>query len=138
MPNKPVKYGVKYFGICDVSTAYLLDTISYTGKSVQTDNNETEIGRKVVEALSERFYGTKRCIAMDNYFTSITLFFNQLGLIGTIRANKNELPPSFLPSKDNKLELLSSHFAFDKFLSLVSYVAKVIAFNPIDISHKKK
>jgi hypothetical protein len=35
MPNKPVKYGVKYFGICDVSTAYLLDTISYTGKSVQ-------------------------------------------------------------------------------------------------------
>jgi hypothetical protein len=131
----------KFFKMREIFDLFRQNTIPYTGKSVQTDNNETEIGRKVVEALSERFYGTKRCIAMDNYFTSIplakTLFFNQLGLIGTMRANKNEVPPSFLPSKDNKLELLSSHFAFDKFLSFVSYVAKVISFNPINISHKK-
>ena len=64
---------------------------------------------------------------MDNYFTGIplakNLFINKLGLIGTMRSNKNELPLSFLASKDK--EANSSLFAFDSFLTLVSFTPKV-------------
>lgn len=50
------------------------------------------------------------------------LFQNKLGLIGTIRSNKNEIPESFLPSKENKQ--YTSKFAFDEFISMVSYFCR--------------
>ena len=65
---------------------------------------------------------------MDNFFTSIpmakTLYENYLGIIGTLRHNKIQIPPQFLP--DNLNALFSSQFAFDNYLTLVSYVRKVI------------
>jgi len=64
---------------------------------------------------------------MDNYFTSIPLaeklFENNFAIIGTLRSNKAELPISFLADKSK--ELYSSQFAFDSFLTLVSYTRKV-------------
>ena len=64
---------------------------------------------------------------MDNFFTSIplakTLFQNEIGLIGTLRSNKNEVPEEFLASKENPV--LSSKFAFDKFMTLCAYFPKV-------------
>ena len=63
---------------------------------------------------------------MDNFFSSVplakTLFSNKIGMIGTLRSNKNEVPEEFLISK----EIYSSKFAFDKFLTLVSYFPRVI------------
>ena len=69
MPNKPAKYGCKFFNICDVKTAFLCDSIPYTGKSVENSKNETEIGKKMVENLSKRFYGTNRCLGIILFFT---------------------------------------------------------------------
>jgi hypothetical protein len=67
-------------------------------------------------------------LGADNFFTSIrlakNLFENKLGLIGTLRSNKNEVPLVFLPSKEN--EIYSSKFAFDKYITLVSYFPKVV------------
>ena len=64
---------------------------------------------------------------MDNFFTSIKLakilYENRLGLIGTLRSNKNEVPQLFLPSMENLIFL--SLFAFDQFMTLVSYFSKV-------------
>ena len=63
---------------------------------------------------------------MDNFFTSVplakTLFQNKTGLIGTLRSNKN-VPEEFLPSKENPV--LSSKFAFEKFMTLCAYFPKV-------------
>ena len=58
--SKPAKYGLKYNNIVDTSTAYLLDTLPYLGKS--TDKNETNLGQKLVEALSEFYYETNRLL----------------------------------------------------------------------------
>jgi hypothetical protein len=128
MPKKPAKYGLKFFGINCVATSYLLDCFPYTGKSVENQENTKECGRKMVETLSARFYGSNRCIAMDNYFTEVPLakhlYSNKLMLIGTMRQNKNEIPEFFLPKKGN--EIFSSIFAFDSFMTLVSYTPKVI------------
>ena len=46
MPNKPAKYGLKYFNIVDVSTAYLIDTMPYLGKSSEDDKKTKETGIK--------------------------------------------------------------------------------------------
>ena len=67
---------------------------------------------------------------MDNFFTSLpmakNLYSNGLSIIGTLRHNKTEIPPSFL--EDKTKELYSSQFAFDRFMTLVSYTPKVIVF----------
>jgi len=63
----------------------------------------------------------------DNFFTSEkvarTLFKNNTGFIGTIRSNKNEVPDAFLPTEER--EIYSSEFAFNEFLTLVSYCPKI-------------
>ena len=52
MPNKPNKYGIKFFEIVDVKTAYLLDSISYLGKS--TTQRTLNVAEKVVLDLAKR------------------------------------------------------------------------------------
>ena len=58
--TKPARNGQKYNNIVDVETTYLLDTNPYLGKSNALNKNETNVGQKCVESLSEFFYGTKR------------------------------------------------------------------------------
>ena len=68
---------------------------------------------------------------MDNFFTSIPmakkLYENDSAIIGTLRQNKPQIPECFLA--DNEKEVFSSQFAFDKFLTLVSYTRKVTKLN---------
>ena len=82
----------------------------------------------MVEKLTKRFWNTNRVVGMDNFFTSIplakTLFENNMGLIGTLKANKNQVPEEFLYSKER--EVVSSLFGFSGPLSLTSFVPKVI------------
>ena len=68
MPKKPAKHGLKFFGISCVTTSYLLDCIAYTGKSVEEQPNAKDSGRKMIEALAARFYGSNRCLAVDGCF----------------------------------------------------------------------
>ena len=123
MPNKPGKYGLKYFNIVDVSTAYLLNTIPYLGKNTDDQNKTLDCVRKMFEKLSTRFFGSNQVIGMNNYFTSSplakNLFEKNLGMIGTIRNNKNEIPESFLAS--NSKDINSSLFAFNGPRTLVSF-----------------
>ena len=105
-----------------VKSSYLLDIIPYLGKSDQDSKNAKILGQQIVESLAKDFYGSKRNIAMDNFFTSIpfakNLFENKLTLVGTLRHNKAEIPKSFLANKTK--QVYSSQFAFDKFMTLVS------------------
>ena len=61
MPKKPAKYGLKYNSIVCVDYAYLLDTLPYLGKSSENEPNAKNLGQKLVESLSENYFGTKRC-----------------------------------------------------------------------------
>jgi hypothetical protein len=57
----------------DTETGYLCDVNVYLGKSEDNNKNETNIGMKTVLKLAEKYFGTKRCITADNFFTSIPL-----------------------------------------------------------------
>lgn len=79
------------------------------------------VAAEYVKALSRPIYGTKRNVTVDNYFSSIPLFDEMLTenitMVGTLRKNKREIPPSFLWKKNKG----SSSFAFDKTKTLISY-----------------
>lgn len=121
--SKPDKYDIKIIMLNDAKTFYMLNAIPYTG-TFKPPNHEP-IASHYVKVLSEPIHGTYRNITVDNWFSSIPLFSqmlqnNKLTMVGTLRVNKPEIPPSFLAKKGENLSL----FAFDNNKMLVSYSPK--------------
>lgn len=127
LPSKPAKYGIKYFCINDVKTSYLLDVVPYLGRESSSANRAKNIGEQVVLDLAKTYFKTGRGVTTDNFFSSISLsenlWKNGMTHIGTLRKNKGEVPPSFLPKKQRPA--FSSMFGFHNQLTIVSYVPKV-------------
>jgi hypothetical protein len=126
MKSKPAKYGIKLWTCVDVDTKFLLNVDIYLGKASRDAPNNTEIGKNVFLNLTE-IYRTGRVVTCDNFFTSVTLanqlWDNGLKLVGTLWANKREIPIEFRPNKER--EVASSLHGFHKHLTLVSYVPKI-------------
>ena len=123
MPSKPAKYGLKFWCLCDAKTAYCLRMRPYLG----TDHGAvraTGLGRTVVLDLTERL-DAGRTVVTDNFFTSLELLRDlrgrNLGLVGTVRKNRRELPPEFTTKRS---EAGSSVFGFNVDATLVSYAPK--------------
>ena len=124
MKSKPDKYGIKVWVIADSELHYVLDSQVYLGKV--GNNPEVGQGQRVVEGLSQKYYGTGRNITSDNFFTCIplanSLLQKNLTLVGTLRANKKALPEEFLKNPRRKEQL--SIFGFQNDMTIVSYVPK--------------
>lgn len=117
--SKPDKYGLKIVAICDAQTFYMFDAIPYIGKGT-----EAKTAADYVKKLVESIKGSGRNVTYDNWFSSVPLADEllkdyQLTSIGTLRKNKREIPPSFLPNKNKRP--LTSQFAFDQQKTLVSF-----------------
>ena len=90
LPNKPVKYGVKAFLLCDSTTYYCYSFEIYTGKNNEVRTlNSTE---RTVINITKDIIGKQNIVFMDNYYTSYKLanYFisNGTGIVGTIRKNR--------------------------------------------------
>lgn len=123
--SKPDKYGLKVITMCDSRTYYMVTAIPYIGKEIRP--NKEPLPDYYVKTLSEPIHGTGRNLTMDNWFTSIPLADKMLAdhnltIVGTLRKNKREIPPSFLPNK--RKEIMSSQFVFDNQKTLVSFTPK--------------
>lgn len=123
--SKPDKYGIKIVTMCDSRTYYMVTAIPYIGK--ENRPNKEPLPDYYVKKLTEPIHGTGRNLTMDNWFTSIPLADKMLvdynlTIVGTLRKNKREIPPSFLPNK--RKEIMSSQFAFDNQKTLVSFTPK--------------
>lgn len=125
MKSKPGRYGIKIWTCSDADTGYISNFQIYTGSK----NKERELnqGERVVMDLMEDYFGLGLSVTTDNFFTSVQLAEKLLErntyLTGTMRKNKRDIPPEFLPSR--KRELYSSYFGFnDKCMMLTSYVPK--------------
>jgi hypothetical protein len=123
MPSKPAKYGIKFWCLCDAITGYCLRMRPYLG-SDKGAPRATGIGQQIVLELT-RHLDTGRTVVMDNFFTSLGLLkqlrTRQLGLIGTIRKNRRELPEEFTSKRSTAG---SSLFGFNDDATLVSYAPK--------------
>lgn len=104
MPNKPQKFGIKFWLACDVETKYVVNGFPYLGKD-ETRNASTPLSEFVVMKLLEPYTMKGRTVTTDNFFTSIPLALKlkskNTALLGTIRANKRELPKICKLKKDN-------------------------------------
>lgn len=103
MPNKPDKFGIKFWLASDVSTKYVINGFPYLGKDENRGTSST-LGEFVVLKLLEPFTGCGRSVTTDNFFTSASLAAKLLEkrttIVGTIRSNKRELPKFAKQAKD--------------------------------------
>lgn len=123
--SKPDKYGLKIVTMCDSRTFYMISAIPYIGRENRA--SQEPLASQLVKTLSTSIHGTNRNITMDNWFTSVPLAEDMLKnhkitITGTLRHNKREIPPSFLPNKQK--DVLSSQFAFHEKKTLVSFTPK--------------
>lgn len=103
MPNKPDKFGIKFWLASDVDTKYVINGFPYLGKD-ETRDLSTPLSEFVVSRLMEPYTMVGRTVTTDNFFTSLPLASKLLAknttLVGTIRSNKRELPKIYKEKKD--------------------------------------
>lgn len=124
MPQKPGKFGLKFWLICDTKTSYVLRAEPYTGSDEQ---RELPLGEHVVMKLMQPYFQTGLNVTTDNFFTSLrvaqSLLQKDITIVGTLRSNRREIPVEMQMTKER---LYSSKFAFsvDDDIMLTSYKAK--------------
>ena len=101
MPNKPDKYGMKLFLLCDCASGCTFNGMPYVGR----EGNERHVGlaEHVVKTLAEPLFNSGVNITTDNWFTNDTLaedlLRKHITLPGTMRKNKPAVPPEFQAGK---------------------------------------
>lgn len=96
VPKKPTKRGFKVWVRADAINGYVCDFQVYTGKNDSGETSETNLGAKVVKALSQPLVGGHYHLYYDNFFSSVQLFDDLLedGLYacGTFRRDRKGIP----------------------------------------------
>ena len=107
MPNKPNKWGIKIWSLCDAVNGFNLRWNIYCGKQAEQSEN-LGLGFSVVNEL---LHGLNNCgyrVFMDNFFSSPKLFAHlkdlDIGACGTIRCCRKGLPPDVTAVKLKKGE----------------------------------
>ena len=92
MANKPHRFGIKAFSVCDSKTGYVINWKIYAGK----ENGKTTSSKDVVLNLLEDFQNKGYRVFTDIFFTSIELMeilqSQGISLTGTIRSTRKYLP----------------------------------------------
>lgn len=124
MPNKPAKYGIKFWVLCDSESTYVWNVQPYIGKEAGAAPERKQGLRVVLDLCTTQLKG--RNVTFDNFFTSYELgqmlLKRNMTMIGTIRKNKPSIPPILLEVKNKPV--FSSTFAFTKDTTMVSYIPK--------------
>ena len=96
MPNKPVKFGIKFWLAVDVDTKYILNAIPYLRKKESRAPSQ-RLFDGVVMNLMQPYLGKGRNVTTDNFFTSYSLakqLLQKTSIVGTVNKARKELPPS--------------------------------------------
>ena len=97
IPNKPDKFGIKFWLAVDVESKYILNAIPYLGKDELRPSTQ-RLSDKVVMTLMEPFMGKGRHVTTDNFSTSLFLAKElkkkKTSLVGTMNKVRRELPVS--------------------------------------------
>jgi hypothetical protein len=126
MPQKPAKYGLKFYAMCDSRTFYTFNMEIYSGKQKEGPFFNSNKPMDIVKRLIVPIKRSHRNLTTDNYYSSIPLAEYLLGegltFLGTLKKNKREIPPEFLMNPSRPVG--SSMFGFQPDFTLVSYVTK--------------
>lgn len=96
MQDKPTKWGVKLWSLCDSSNGFMLKWNVYTGAG------EGTVGDVVRSLMIPDFAGKGYILYCDNLYSSPELFFElrnrQIGACGTLRNNRIGNPVAIMPA----------------------------------------
>ena len=103
--NKPVKWGLKSFLLCDSENGYVFHFEVYTGKEVHVIPHLKATGNVVYRLLTDAGLHDKGYVlVMDRFYTSVTLanFLHQVcgtHALGTTMTNKRFFPKQLIKGK---------------------------------------
>ncbi|XP_012938512.1 piggyBac transposable element-derived protein 4, partial [Aplysia californica] len=104
-PDKPDKFGIKVFQLCDGQTGYCSNLEFYTGKAAPSAKGATF---DVAERLIRPYLNCGRTLYVDNYYISPDLFTylkeQRTLACGTMRINRKNGPPKTMIPKLKKTE----------------------------------
>lgn len=104
--NKPNKYGIKLFEVCEANSGYTCNLEVYSGVSREANPDGPVVG--VVTRLLEPYLNQGYTVYLDRYFTSVKLFDNlwqqDTLAVGTIMSNRRDLPQQAFAKKLKKGE----------------------------------
>ncbi|XP_064635763.1 piggyBac transposable element-derived protein 4-like [Lineus longissimus] len=96
MPNKPIKWGVKVWALCESTSGYCLGWYPYTGKQNVTGLG---LGYDVIDALTQNFHAYGHHLFYDNFysspFLSLQMMDHDIATCGTIRSDRIGYPRNF-------------------------------------------
>lgn len=124
MPNKPAKYGITFWVLCDSINTYVWNIQVYTRKISGAVPEKKQGLRVVLDLCSTEL--KSRNVTIDNFFTTYELgkmlLKRNLTMVGTIRKNKTTIPPVLLEVQGKPV--FSSTIAFTGDTTMVSYIPK--------------
>ena len=89
IPNKPGRYGIKFWILADAQKHYCYNAMPYLGK--YGDKVAVNLGATVVKKLVEPLHNSGRNVTCDRYFMGLemieTLKSNNLTAVGTVMSN---------------------------------------------------
>lgn len=95
--NKPDKYGIKLYIVCDSLTGYVLKMEVYTGKT--EDSSIIGLFRRILHD----YLGKGHTVFMDRFYSSPAVFdflwANNTKAVGTCMRNRKELPKTVVTKK---------------------------------------
>ena len=150
MPNKPDKFGMKFWLLVDASSKYLCNGKPYLGKD-PTRNKGNDLPADVCLWLMRPFFKKGYNVTMDNFFTSVNLVeklkAEKTTLLGTIRKQRKEVPKIEAMMKDKPLHSSEVYLSPSnttltiykakkaKLVYLLSSMHKTVS---VDLAHQKK
>jgi hypothetical protein len=97
IPNKPDKFGIKFWILADQKSKYTIRAFPYCGKDDTFYNNTTDkLGQYIVKKLLEPYFDKGYHVTADNFFSNIELALflksKNTTYLGTVNKNKPDLP----------------------------------------------
>ena len=95
MPNKPDKFGIKFWMAVHAETKYLYNSFLSLGKDESRDTS-VSLPAYVVTKLMQPIFKRGYNVTCDNFFTSLDVALRlaeqKCSIVGTVRQNRKELP----------------------------------------------
>ena len=125
MSQKPAKFGIRFWMVCDTMTSFVLRAFPYVGGG----ERKAGLGEHVTLSLMEPYKNTGLNVTTDNFFTLLSLarrfLQSNITMLGTMRAHRREIP--FEAKLGKGATLYSPTFLFtppEENIMLLSYKAK--------------
>ena len=107
MPNKPDKFGMKFWMLTEVDSKYVYNILPCLGALEREQRNGRPLAEDVVMTLTQSIHNQGGYnVTTDNFFTSvylaILLLEKKISMVGTVRSNSKRLT-KFMTKNDNEL-----------------------------------